>query len=271
MWNGPKLVSNSLLSQDSNQQWPLCITLMENPPLNSERDSETSSKFVLSVRPFCSVDSVTFPAVKWTSGSWVVWRRSVPPSLLAHPDTIGQLAVVTSWPQSFLRDSKLTTISKFSVLMGQRSSLKLANSSRNFTTLNGNLTKQVFCQNQTSPSSAKKVMNKIRRRDPREFSSSEKAEEKTVPSNKRWDNRWRAILTKKLPRRLILISTSSFRNNRQLRLSSWFSRKQQHLHQLKAKLPLPKIMRSPLEQEYTHKAHNPRETLKLMIVDQIGD
>jgi len=69
--------------------------------------------------------------------------------------------------------------------MDQRSSLKLARSSKNFTTLNGNLTKQVFCQNPTSPSSAKKVMNKIRRRDPREFSSSEKAQEKTVPSNKR--------------------------------------------------------------------------------------
>ena len=155
--------------------------------------------------------------------------------------------------------------------MGQRSSLKLARSSKNFTTLNGNLTKQVFCQNPTSPSSAKKVMNKIRRRDPREFSSSEKAQEKTVPSNKRWDNRWQAIPTKKHPRRLIQISTSSFRNNRQLRLSSWFSRKQRHLHQLKAKLPLPNIMRSPLEQEYTHKALNPREILKLMIADQIGD
>jgi hypothetical protein len=105
-WNGPKQVSNSSLSQDSNQLWPLCITLMENPPLNLERDSETSSKFVLSARPFYSVDLVTFPAERWTSGSCRVSRRSVPPSLLAHPDTIGQLAVAISWPLSYTKDSK---------------------------------------------------------------------------------------------------------------------------------------------------------------------
>lgn len=156
--------------------------------------------------------------------------------------------------------------------MGQRSSLNVARSPKNFTTLNGNLTKQVFCQNPTSPSSAKKATNKIKGRDPKEFSSLEKAEEgKTVPSNKPWDNRWRAILTKKDLRRLILISTKHFRNNRQPRLSSRFNLKQIHLHQPKAKLPLPIIMGSPLEQEATHKAHNPKETLKLMIVDQIGD
>jgi len=155
--------------------------------------------------------------------------------------------------------------------MGQRSSLNMAGSIMNCTTLNGNLTKQVFCQNPTSPSSAKKFINKIKTHlSPKEYSSLEKAEEIIVLSNKLWDNRWRATLTKKPQRRLILISTSSFRNNRQLRLSNWFNRKQQHLHLLKA-LPLPKIMRSPLEQEYTHKAHNPREILKLMIVDQIGD
>ena len=155
--------------------------------------------------------------------------------------------------------------------MGQRSSLNVARSPKNFTTLNGNLTKQVFCLNPTSPSSAKKATNKIRSRDPKEFSSLEKAEEKTVPSNKPWDNRWRAILTKKDLRRLILISTKHFRNNRQLRLSSRFNLNQRHLHQPKAKLPLPIIMGSPLEQEATHKAHNPTETLKLTTADQIGD
>ena len=155
--------------------------------------------------------------------------------------------------------------------MGQRSSLNVARSPKNFTTLNGNLMKQVFCQNPTSPSSAKKATNKIRSRDPKEFSSLEKAEEKTVPSNKPWDNRWRAILTKKDLRRLILISTKHFRNNRQLRLSSRFNLNQRHLHQPKAKLPLPIIMGSPLEQEATHKTHNPTETLKLTTADQIGD
>lgn len=154
--------------------------------------------------------------------------------------------------------------------MDPRSSPKVAKSSKNCTTLNGNLMKQVFCLNQTSPSSAKKFIpqSKI---SPREFSSLEKEEMETVLSNKRWDNRWRATITKKHQRRLILMPTSSFRSNKLLRPNSWFSRKQQHLHLLKAKLPLPKIMRSPLEQEYTHKTHNPREILKLMIADLIGD
>jgi hypothetical protein len=69
--------------------------------------------------------------------------------------------------------------------MGLGSSLKLARSLMNFITLNGNLTKQVFCQNPTSPSSAKKAIFKIKSRDPKEFSSLEKAEVRTVPSNKR--------------------------------------------------------------------------------------
>jgi len=69
--------------------------------------------------------------------------------------------------------------------MGQRSSLNMAGSIMNCTTLNGNLTKQVFCQNPTSPSSAKKFINKIKTHlSPKEYSSLEKAEEIIVLSNK---------------------------------------------------------------------------------------
>ena len=106
MLNGPKQAKISSSSQDSNQRWPPCTTLMESQPSNSARDSEIPFKFVHSASAFCSVVLATFPAEKWTSGSWMVSRKSAPPSLLAHPDTIGQLVVVTSWPLSFLKDLK---------------------------------------------------------------------------------------------------------------------------------------------------------------------
>ena len=119
-------------------------------------------------------------------------------------------------------------------------------------TLNGNLTKQVFCQNQILISKEEKKKSRLKASQRNSSSLAKELEvvaPKTARFNKWWDSKWPLDLQEVMaaPRRWTLISIKNFKSNKLLRHSRSFNLKR--LQVLQAKLPLPGWTRPPLEQE----------------------
>jgi hypothetical protein len=116
--------------------------------------------------------------------------------------------------------------------------------------------KQVYCQNPILTSSEKPRF-RLKTKNQNEFSSTVKvAEVKTAHFSKWCDSKWQAQMQKKVRKRSIWTNTKNCRSSRLLKLKKVLSPKRLQVLQ-PCMLPLPKMVRRPLEQDKPLKAQYP--------------
>lgn len=144
---GFQMVKDLSSSQASSQLPQRCTTQMVNLFSSLASASGIPWRFVHLVTRSWLEALETSPKVRWTSGALRIWRNMVrPPNSHALRKWNGLHVGDTFWHRYSMKDWKLTTVSKSSEQMVQRS-WRSHKHSKSFTILNGNLMKQEFCQN----------------------------------------------------------------------------------------------------------------------------
>lgn len=246
--------------QANSQPRQPCTVQMVSLFLSSENASETRWESAhLVIRSWWEGLEI-LPKVRWTSGtSKLLKNMEKLPNLHAHQKWTGLPVAGTCWHRYFTIDWKWTIASKFLEQM-ELKSWKSLKDLRNFTILNGNLMKQVYCQNQMLKGS-EKPRCRVKTKSQRESSSMERVAVlevvvKIAHFSKWWDSQWRAQTQRKVLKRLICINTKNCRSSRQLKLKKVLSPKR--LPVLPAcMLPLPGMVRRPLEQDKPLKVQHP--------------
>ena len=116
--------------------------------------------------------------------------------------------------------------------------------------------KQVYCQNPILNGSEKPRF-RLKTKNQNEFSSTVKVLVVKIAHFSKWcDSKWQALLQKKVRKRSIWTNTKNYRSSRLLKLKKLLSPKRLQVLQA-CMLPLPKMVRRPLEQDKPLKAQYP--------------
>lgn len=116
--------------------------------------------------------------------------------------------------------------------------------------------KQVYCQNPILNGSEKPRF-RLKTKNQNEFSSTVKVLVVKIAHFSKWcDSKWQALLQKKVRKRSIWTNTKNYRSSRLLKLKKLLSPKRLQVLQA-CMLPLPKMVRRPLEQDKPLKVQHP--------------